>query len=79
MDSTKCSSNKIDLHRDNKQRIENNIDALFPMPRYFQVHFEHINDRITELQRQIHYSQHRINEVNVKLDRILRLLGCNLN
>jgi hypothetical protein len=79
MDSTKYSSKKNDLHLDSNRTRETEIDSLFPMPRYFQVHFEHINERITDLQRQIDFSQNRISEVNAKLDRILRLLGCNLH
>lgn len=79
MNTPKYSVKTIDHHIDNSQSANANIDALFPLPRYFQVHFEYIHDNMAEFHHQADQLQQRINELNAKLDRVLRLLGANLN
>ncbi len=44
---------------------------LFPMPRYFQVHFEYLHANSQELKIQINQLKQSLDRVETKLDRFL--------
>ncbi len=59
---------------------------LFPLPRYFQVHFEHIHANAHDVQDKLNYLNHDVQnqldqikqtlaQVEGKLDRFIALLG----
>ncbi|MBD9355167.1 hypothetical protein [Methylomonas albis] len=79
MDSSKYSANSVERCLENAQSGKADVDHLFPAPRYFQVHFEYIQDGLSDLQHQDGQLLRRIDEIERKLDRILRLLGRDLN
>jgi hypothetical protein len=65
---------------------EDDLINLFPLPRYFQVHFEHIHDNTYDVQGKLnllnHDVQSQLNQlkqtlatVEDKLDRFIALLG----
>ena len=54
---------------------ENDPIDLFPLPRYFQVHFEHIHDNAHDIQSQLDQLKQTFASMEGKLDRIMALLG----
>jgi hypothetical protein len=65
---------------------EDDLIDLFPLPRYFQVHFEHIHDSTNNVQGKLNHLNHDIQSqldhlketlatVEGKLDRFIALLG----
>ncbi|MFZ2169354.1 MAG: hypothetical protein WAW61_06895 [Methylococcaceae bacterium] len=71
-----------------KRRIrkEDDLIDLFPLPRYFQIHFEHIHDNSHEVQGKLTHLNHDLQsqldqlkqtlaKVEDKLDRFIALLG----
>jgi hypothetical protein len=64
--------------RDSKKRNiteEDDLIDLFPLPRYFQVHFEHIHDNAHDIQSQLDQLKQTLASVEDKLDRFMALLG----
>jgi hypothetical protein len=71
-----------------KRSIKNEDDLidLFPLPRYFQVHFEHIHDNTHDVQGKLNHLNHDLQSqldqlkqtlatMEGKLDRFIALLG----
>ncbi len=65
---------------------EDNLIDSFPLPRYFQVHFEHIHDNTHDVQGKLNHLNHDIQnqldqlkqtlaKLEDKLDRYMVLLG----
>ena len=65
---------------------EDDLIDLFPLPRYFQVHFEHIHDNSQDVQSKLKHLNHDIQNqldqlkqtlatVEEKLDRFIAILG----
>ena len=65
---------------------EDDLIDLFPLPRYFQVHFEHIHDNTHDVQGKLNHLNHDMQnqldqlkqtlaKVEAKLDRFIALLG----
>jgi hypothetical protein len=65
---------------------EDDLIDLFPLPRYFQVHFEHIHNNTHDVQGKLNYLNHDVKNqleqlkqtlatVENKLDRFIALLG----
>ena len=65
---------------------EDDLIDLFPLPRYFQVHFEHIHDSTHDVQGKLNHLNHDIQSqldqlkqtlatMEGKLDRFIALLG----
>ena len=65
---------------------EDDLIDLFPLPRYFQVHFEHIHDNTRDVQGKLNHLNHdmqsQLNQLKEalanmegKLDRFMALLG----
>ena len=68
---------------------EDDLIDLFPLPRYFQVHFEHIHDNTHDVQGKLNHLNHDIQSqldqikqtlanVEGKLDRFIMLLSHNI-
>ena len=63
---------------DPKKRSINKDDDLldlFPLPRYFQVHFEYIHNNTHEVQVQMNQLKDTLEKVEGKLDRFIVLLN----
>ncbi len=60
-----------------KRSIKKDDDLidLFPLPRYFQIHFEHVHDNARDMQGKIDLLTQTLAKVEAKLDRFITLLG----
>jgi len=61
-----------------KNRDVNNDDDfndLFPLPRYFQVHFQHIHENTHDLQGELVQLKDYVAKVDEKLERLIALLS----
>ncbi len=47
---------------------------LFPLPRYFQIHFQHTHENADELKSELAEVKHTVQQINAKLDLLLELL-----
>ena len=77
-------------HENNSRtKKEDDLIDLFPLPRYFQVHFEHIHDNTHDVQGKLNHLNHDIQSqldqikqtlanVEGKLDRFIMLLSHNI-
>jgi hypothetical protein len=73
-------------HENSSIKKEDDLIDLFPLPRYFQVHFEHIHDNTHDVQGKLNHLNHDIQsqldqikqtlaKVEDKLDRFIMLLS----
>lgn len=62
-------SSKRSLHKDD------DLIDLFPLPRYFQIHFQHIHDKADNIQNELTQLKQHVAAVDAKLDHLLALLG----
>ncbi len=46
----------------------------FPLPRYFQVHFQHIHERTDDIHQELAELKNYVNRLETKLDTLLMLL-----
>jgi predicted RNase H-like nuclease (RuvC/YqgF family) len=58
-----------------KIRKDDDLIDLFPLPRYFQVHFEYLHENNQALRDQVKQLQQTLAELEAKLDRFIVLLG----
>lgn len=58
-----------------KIQKEGDLIDLFPLPRYFQVHFEYIHDNNHEVQNKLNRLNQTMAKVEDKLDRVISLLN----
>jgi len=56
---------------------EDNDDLLnsFPLPRYFQIHFQHIHERTDNVYEELAELKMYVNQLETKLDALLLLLN----
>jgi hypothetical protein len=60
-----------------ERRVHEGDDLLdlFPLPRYFQVHFQHVHENARDIQAQMIQLREYVTQVDVKLDRLTALLN----
>ena len=60
-----------------QRRIKKEDDRidLFPLPRYFQIHFEHLHDNAHDVQGKLDRLMQTLSKVESKLDRFITLLS----
>ena len=56
---------------------EDSLVELFPLPRYFQIHFQHIHDNAGNVQTEISDLKAYIAKVDAKLDQLLQSLNAS--
>lgn len=54
---------------------EDDLLKLFPLPRYFQVHFQHVHENADNAQRKIDQLQRHMIRLEAKLDILLAALN----
>jgi hypothetical protein len=64
---TTSENNHVNVHEDS-------LVELFPLPRYFQIHFQHIHDNAGNVQSEISDLKAYIAKVDAKLDQLLQSL-----
>lgn len=47
---------------------------LFPLPRYFQIHFQHIHENADQFKEELAEIKHTTQQLNAKLDMLIQLL-----
>lgn len=47
------------------------LQDLFPLPRYFQIHFNHIHENVERLEHQLDELKQSVSRVEDKLDQLL--------
>lgn len=63
----------------NSDSERDELIELFPLPRYFQVHFEHIHDNADALRREVRQLRQYAASLEAKLDTLLNLLDVPQN
>jgi len=66
----------LPLQTDREEVAPHDSEVLehFPMPRYFQIHFEHVHDTTEALQREIKQLRQANAGMEAKLDVLINLL-----
>ena len=54
---------------------DDDLIDLFPLPRYFQVHFQHVHDNSHDLQSELSQLKDYVAKVDEKLERMMALLN----
>jgi len=64
---------KTPKNRDVKK--DDDLIDLFPLPRYFQVHFQHVHENTHDLQGELVQLKAYVAKVDEKLERLMALLS----
>lgn len=56
-------------------KMEDDLIDLFPRPRYFQVHFQHVHENSHDLQGELVQLKDYVAKVDEKLERLMALLS----
>jgi hypothetical protein len=70
----KSKSAKPSKKRGTKKPEDDLID-LFPLPRYFQVHFQHVHENTHDLQGELVQLKNYVAKVDEKLERLMAMLN----
>lgn len=72
----KSKSARIPAKTSKKRNIKKDDDLidLFPLPRYFQVHFQHVHENTHDLQDELVQLKDYVAKVDEKLERLMALL-----
>jgi hypothetical protein len=54
---------------------DDDLIDLFPLPKYFQVHFQHVHENTHDLQGELVQLKQYVARVDEKLERLMSLLG----
>ena len=54
---------------------DDDLIDLFPLPRYFQVHFQHVHENAHDLQSELVVLRDYVAKVDEKLERLMELLS----
>ncbi len=54
------------------QLDEAELMKLFPLPRYFQIHFQHVHENMDELQAEMAALRHTLLQLNEKVEILLQ-------
>ncbi|MCX7101185.1 MAG: hypothetical protein NTX38_06755 [Methylobacter sp.] len=72
---TKTAKNPAKPPKNRRVEIEDDLIDLFPLPRYFQVHFQHMHENAHELKSEMAQLKDYVAKVDEKLERLLALLS----
>jgi hypothetical protein len=56
-------------------KTEDDLIDLFPLPRYFQVHFQHVHENTHDLHGELAQLKDYVARVDEKLERLMALLS----
>ncbi len=63
------------LSKDRSIKVDDDLIDLFPLPRYFQVHFQHVHENTHDLQSELAQLKDYVAKVDGKLERMITLLS----
>ena len=72
---TKREKILANLPKNRRVEIDDDLIDLFPLPRYFQVHFQHTHENTHELKSELSQLKDYVAKVDEKLGRLLALLS----
>lgn len=72
---TKTAKIPAKLPKNRRVEIDDDLIDLFPLPRYFQVHFQHMHENTHELKSELSQLKDYVAKVDEKLERLLALLS----
>lgn len=63
------------MPKDRSIKSDDDLIDLFPLPRYFQVHFQHVHENTHDLQGELVQLKDYVAKVDEKLERLMALLS----
>ncbi|MGZ4968254.1 MAG: hypothetical protein ACXV8O_03215 [Methylobacter sp.] len=68
---------KLSAKTSKKRNVKKDDDLidLFPLPRYFQVHFQHVHENTHDLQGELVQLKDYVAKVDEKLERLMAMLS----
>jgi hypothetical protein len=70
----KVKHQRVKTPKQCEQQAHDDLLESFPLPRYFQVHFQHIHERTDNVHQELGELKMYVNKLEAKLDRLLMLL-----
>lgn len=64
----------VKMPKSRRIKIDDDLIDLFPLPRYFQVHFQHVHENTHDLQGELVELKDYVAKVDEKLERLMALL-----
>lgn len=58
-----------------KRKSEEELIDMFPLPQYFQIHFQHVHENAHDLQGELLQLKNYVAKVDEKLERLITLLN----
>jgi hypothetical protein len=72
---TETIANELAIQTDDYTKIsESELIKLFPLPRYFQIHFQHIHDNADNLKTELTELKQTVQQMNEKINLLVQLL-----
>lgn len=71
---SKAKRSAIKKAKQNTQQEPDDLLAAFPLPRYFQIHFQHIHERNENIHQELAELKHYVSQLESRLDELLMLL-----
>ena len=68
-------SKEAGTSKDRSVMLDDDLIGLFPQPRYFQVHFQHVHENTYDLQNELAQLKDYVAKVDGKLERMMALLS----
>jgi hypothetical protein len=72
---SKAVKNPAKTPKNRSVKTDDDLIDLFPLPRYFQVHFQHVHENTHDLQGELVQLKNYVAKVDEKLDRLMALLS----
>lgn len=63
------------IANDRMMNKDDDLIDLFPLPRYFQVHFQHVHENTHDLQGELVQLKDYVAKIDEKLERLMALLS----
>lgn len=72
---SKTEKTPAKISKDRSIKTDDDLIDLFPLPRYFQVHFQHVHENTHDLQDELVQLKDYVAKVDDKLERMMALLS----
>ena len=74
-DEKKTAKILTETPKNRSVKSDDDLIDLFPLPRYFQVHFQHLHENTHDLQGELAQLKDYVTKVDEKLERMMALLS----
>ena len=72
---TKREKISANLPKNRRVEIDDDLIDLFPLPRYFQVHFQHMHENTDKLKSELAQLKDYVAKVDEKMEHLMALLS----